>query len=587
MSWTKPSRMAHTRILPLLFLFSFSVVVAKPVLPIRIQGAAGGGSKLDLAKIGGNSFRTWDVDENTGKLLDEAEKYGMKVMLGIWLGHERHGFDYTDFDQVVKQQEKVRKAVMAYKDHPAVLCWALGNEMEGYDEGSNPAIWSHIEAMANLVKRIDPKHPVATVIAEIGGRKVEAIHKLCPSVDIVGINSYGGVKSLPKRYRELGGRKPYIVTEYGPPGTWESPKTSFGAIIEKTSTEKAKWYGAAYRALDADPLCLGSYAFTWGYKQEGTATWFGMLLPGNRRVAATDVLQELWTGKPPVNRCPTIQPLKLVGGASNQTEQGQTITIELSSSDPEGDTIKTEWILADESLDYNTGGDFRESPNTFPGALRKTSSTSATIKMPANGGIFRVYATVTDSNGGAATASLPLFVKGPRKAPEASQLQLPYLIVGGRAVAKHRYYPTGWMGNTVAMDLNEAYADDPLSDDKHLRFQYKANDGWGGIVWQHPPNDWGDKPGGFDLTGAQKLSFRAKGEQGGEVITISMGIIGRDKPHFDTAKAEQKFTLSKDWKTYSLDLSSKDLSRIKSGFCIVVAGQGKPLAVQIDDVKYH
>jgi len=561
--------------------------MAQQLLPIRVKGAAGGGSKADLAKIGGNSFRTWDVDEETGKLLDEAEKLGMKVMLGIWLGHERHGFDYTDFDQVVKQQEKVRKAVETYKDHPAVLCWALGNEMEGYEEGSNPAIWSHIEAMSNLVKRIDPKHPTATVIAEIGGRKVEAIHKLCPSIDIVGINSYGGVKSLPKRYKELGGTKPYIVTEYGPPGTWESSKTSFGAILEKTSTEKAKWYGEAFEALHADPLCLGSYAFTWGYKQEGTATWFGMLLPGDRRLAASDVMQELWTGKPPANRCPTIQPLKLAGGTSNQTTQGQTITVQLTASDPEGDALKTEWVLADESLDYNTGGDFRESPNTFADALLKTSSTSATVKMPANGGIYRVYATVTDSNGGAATASLPLFVKGPRKTPEAPQMLLPYQIVGGKAAPKHKYYPTGWMGNTVAMELNESFSEDPLSDDKHLRFQYKAKDGWGGIVWQHPPNDWGDKPGGFNLSGAKKLSFRAKGEQGGEVITISMGIIGRDKPHYDSAKAEQKFTLTNDWKTYSLDLSNKDLSRIKSGFCIVTAGQGKPFAIQIDDVKYE
>ena len=571
----------------ILFLLVQNIIFAKPLLPIQIQGAAGGGSKLELAKIGGNSFRTWDVDEETGKLLDEAKRFGMKVMLGIWLGHERHGFDYTDFDQVVKQQEKVRRAVETYKDHPAVLCWALGNEMEGYEEGNNPAIWSHIEAMANMVKRIDPKHPVATVIAEIGGRKVEAIHKLCPSIDIVGINAYGGVKSLPVRYRKLGGTKPYIVTEYGPPGTWESSKTPFGAIWEKTSTEKAKWYGDTYKALDADPLCLGSYAFTWGYKQEGTATWFGMLLPGGRRVAAVDVLQELWTGKPPINRCPTIQPLQLSDDASNQTNQGQTLTVQLSASDPEGDALKTEWVLADESLDYNTGGDFRESPNTFPKAILKTTNTSATIKMPANGGIYRVYATVIDPNGGAATASLPLFVKGPRKSPPSPQLTLPYYIVGGQADSKHRYYPTGWMGKTVAMELNENYTDDPLSDDKHFRFQYKAHDGWGGIVWQHPPNDWGDQPGGFDLSGAKKLTFRARGEQGGEVITISMGIISRDKPHYDSAKAEQKFTLSKDWRTYSIDLAGKNLSRIKSGFCIVASGQGKPFAIQLDDVKYE
>ena len=48
--------------------------MAQQLLPIRVKGAAGGGSKADLAKIGGNSFRTWDVDEETEKLLDEAGK---------------------------------------------------------------------------------------------------------------------------------------------------------------------------------------------------------------------------------------------------------------------------------------------------------------------------------------------------------------------------------------------------------------------------------------------------------------------------------------------------------------------------------
>ena len=547
------------------------ILLAEPILPIRIQGAAGGGSKAALARAGANSFRTWDVDDKTGDLLDEAQANGLKVMLGIWLGHERHGFDYTDFDQITKQREKVRKAVEAHKDHPAVLCWALGNEMEGFGAGDNPAIWGHLDSLASMVKKMDPKHPVATVIAEIGGRKVEAVHKLCPNIDILGINSYGGAKSLPRRYREAGGTKPYVVTEYGPNGTWETKKTSFGAVPEETSTQKAKRYGGAFVALQADELCLGSYAFTWGYKQEGTATWFGMLLPGGRHLGAVDTLQELWTGKPPANRCPTVQPLEIQAHGANITERGRVLTILLDAKDPEGETLKTEWILMDESQYYNTGGDFRESPNSFPDAILESSATSAKIRMPDNGGTYRIYATVTDPNNGAATANLPLFVKGPRKTPPAEKVAMPFTPIG-------KYYPTGWMGNTASMDLKEG---------ESLHFQYKANDNWGGIVWQHPPNDWGDKPGGYDLSGANRLTFRAKGRQGGEVATFSIGIIGKDKPHHDSSKTEKKVILSPEWKTYTLDLSGKDLSRIKSGFCITVAGQGRPLSIEIADLQYE
>ena len=78
--------------------------------------------------------------------------------------------------------------------------------------------------------------------------------------------------------------------------------------------EKAARYRKTYEGAVANqPLCLGSYAFTWGNKQEATATWFGMLLPDGSRLAAVDTMQELWTGKPPANRVPELRSLQLDG----------------------------------------------------------------------------------------------------------------------------------------------------------------------------------------------------------------------------------------------------------------------------------
>ena len=57
----------------------------------------------------------------------------------------------------------------------------------------------------------------------------ENLHRLCPDIDIVGINSYGGAASVPERYRKAGGTKPYILTEFGPPGRWEIEATAWGA----------------------------------------------------------------------------------------------------------------------------------------------------------------------------------------------------------------------------------------------------------------------------------------------------------------------------------------------------------------------
>ena len=34
-----------------------------------------------------------------------------------------------------------------------------------------------------------------------------------------------------------------------------------------------------------------------------------------------------------------------------------------------------------------------------------------------------------------------------------------------------------------------------------LKCEFASDKGWGGVVWQNPANDWGDKGGGYDLTG--------------------------------------------------------------------------------------
>ena len=106
--------------------------------------------------------------------LDECQELGMTVTVGIWLGHERHGFNYNNADQVAEQYQRAREAIERFKEHPAVLLWAIGNEMEGYEKGDNAAIWSAINNIASLVRRLDPKHPTMTVVAEIGGERVNS-----------------------------------------------------------------------------------------------------------------------------------------------------------------------------------------------------------------------------------------------------------------------------------------------------------------------------------------------------------------------------------------------------------------------------
>ena len=56
----------------------------------------------------------------------------------------------------------------------------------------------------------------------------------------------------------------------------------------------------------------------------------------------------------------------------------------------------------------------------------------------------------------------------------------------------------------------------------------------------------------------------------------------------DSVDASLKGTvLTKEWKQYEIDLTNKNLGRIKTGFGWVVGGQGKPVTFYVDDIVYE
>ncbi len=552
--------------------------------PYLIRGV-GGKDQLDLlAKVGGNSIRTWSV-ERLEPLLDEAQRLGLTVTVGLWLGHERHGFNYNDVSQVARQADSVREAVLKYKDHPAVLAWGIGNEMEG-PTGDNAAIWLAIEQLAVMVKQLDPQHPTMTVIAEIGGEKVPNLHRLCPSIDIVGINSYGGIATLDKRYREAGGKKPYVVTEFGPPGMWEVTKTEWGAPPELTSTQKAVAYRNGYEKTvrGAAGSCLGSYAFLWGHKQEATATWFGLLLPDGRRTEAVDVLQELWSSKKPANGCPRIDQLKVVGPV--QLDPEGIVRATLATSDPDGDSLKVQWVLQAEASAYGSGGDAEEIPPTFPESIVRSYEKGVEVKLPKSGGGYRLFAYVDDGHGGAAVGNIALFVKGPRATPMARKASLPLVIYDEADRPGAPYVPSGWMGNQKGLRVDEKSTTNPHSGKTCIRVEYREPSNWAGVVWQSPANDWGDRPGGWNWEGAKRVTFWARGAAGGETVKFDLGLYGREKAFYDTGKGSTgPVTLTQEWTRLTIDLQGQDLTRIKSGFAFALEAKGKAVEFFLDDIQ--
>jgi hypothetical protein len=150
------------------------------------------------------------------------------------------------------------------------------------------------------------------------------------------------------------------------------------------------------------------------------------------------------------------------------------------------------------------------------------------------------------------------------------------------------WIPSGYMGDNGNIKMTDNDTSNPHAGKTALKVQYTSGAGWGGVVWQSPANDWGEKPGGFDLTGAKKLTFWARGEKGGEKVSFSFGLLGADKAYHDTAKGEIKDQeLTKEWKQSSIDLEGKDLSSIKTGFVWVLGAKGDPITFYLDDIKYE
>ena len=385
--------------------------------PFFINGG-GGQRHLDvLVACGGNSIRTWGagaLDEMVdGKpLLDRAQELGIAVTVGIWIGHERHGFDYGNAAKVAEQREAVRQTVRKYKNPPAVLLWGLGNEMEGpMSTGDNPRIWEELNTLAGIVKEEDPNHPVMTAIASAAETKVKGIVAHYPNLDILGINAYAGASGTGPAVKRSGWTKPFILTEFGTPGHWEVAKTAWGAPIEPSSWEKAASYYATQTGLiEAAPkTCLGSYAFVWGQKQEVTSTWYGMFLESGEKLPSVDGISRAWTGKWPANRSPKIAsfkfPLK-----DGKIGAGQEALATVAASDFENDPLQYEWAVFAESKDVKVGGDKESTPPAFPECITGKPGAEATVKAPGKPGAYRLFVTVRDGHGGASRDNIPFLV---------------------------------------------------------------------------------------------------------------------------------------------------------------------------------
>ncbi len=194
-----------------------------------------------MQEMGVNTIRLYqvhdDADEVKRVIRDLYNKYGIRTILGSWLGFWEYPCPlYGDKKFRDKVKKETLDMVSAYKDEPGVLMWILGNEnnyschghvnawsTEEVDKEPNPQkqkamrakiYYSFVNEIAREIHKVDLNHPVALGNGELVG--LEFAKQYAADVDLVACIIYRGrtfgnlFKSL-----KLTFDKPIVVSEFG------------------------------------------------------------------------------------------------------------------------------------------------------------------------------------------------------------------------------------------------------------------------------------------------------------------------------------------------------------------------------------
>ncbi|NOZ26089.1 MAG: hypothetical protein GXO94_08400 [Nitrospirae bacterium] len=164
-------------------------------------------------------------------------------------------------------------------------------------------------------------------------------------------------------------------------------------------------------------------------------------------------------------------------------------------------------------------------------------------------------------------------------------------------------------GDADKVGIEPGFRGDCLSGSTCIRNTFSsAGDNWGGWYFMNgvlegedtvPKLNWGEYPdAGFDLSGATRLTFHARGERGGERVEFFAFGLGRDPatgspltsyPDSSPKISTGYITLSETWREYSIDLAGADLSYVIGGFAWVSASDengGRDITFYLDDISY-
>lgn len=168
--------------------------------------------------LGANTIRTFDARNATTAALDAAQTNGLYVIMGFPI---RDDWDVSSASRTAIRTDFITM-VNQFKNHPAVLMWAMGNEVTLTNTSAiaNNATWySLLDEVAAASHAADPNHPFTTVNQEFTGLGLGANNTSGANptnVDLWGATIYRG-SSFGTAFTEYASKsdKPLWIAEFG------------------------------------------------------------------------------------------------------------------------------------------------------------------------------------------------------------------------------------------------------------------------------------------------------------------------------------------------------------------------------------
>lgn len=211
------------------------------------------------------TFLDFGTDASAMETLDNLQRHGLKAIVTVDLDGTR-------------QLERIREIVTKYKNHPTILMWAIGNEwnINLYHQRfpSLMAAAQATEEAARLVKSLDDRHPVASILGEIVIKDQPVaiptvVNEIAPSVEVWGLNIYRGDNfgDLFDYWKSFSS-KPIFISEFG---TDSYRSASWWPVKGRADEEMQsafdlslwKHLSANLSACNAENAALGGAVFEW------------------------------------------------------------------------------------------------------------------------------------------------------------------------------------------------------------------------------------------------------------------------------------------------------------------------------------